>query len=352
MLEKWITKAWYGGLPWTWVFLPLMFIYGWVVHRKRKAFLKRPSAKLSVPVIVVGNITAGGTGKTPVVQSIVRHLQAEGWSPAIVTRGYGAQLKDFPHIIDSQDSVALVGDEPYMMAQSLGVPVVVDPQRNRAAQLCISSDAIQADVIICDDGLQHYGLNRDIEICVIDGARGLGNGQLIPVGPLREPQSRLGTVNYVLFNGVGEHAKILSNTIMAAHKPKVDCAEFELSPKQWVNVKSGETVPITGLNGAQVGERPLALAGIGNPQRFFNTIARLGIEATTKAFPDHYEYCSEDFSQDSLGRYTSLLMTQKDAVKMSQIATDNMWYLEVSAAIPSGLLQALTEELSELKRIG
>jgi len=326
MLEQWVNQSWYGGFQWTRAFWPLMSLYRSVVDKKREAFLQNPPDKVSLPVVVVGNITAGGTGKTPVVQTLVRKLLEEGYKPAIVTRGYGGSLQTFPHLISEKDSPSSVGDEPYMMYSSLNIPVVVDPQRNRAAKFCTEESSLDVNVIICDDGLQHYALNRDIEFCVIDAQREFGNGHLIPVGPLREPLSRLESVDFVVRNGgSGEDG-------------------FKLKPTRWVNLKSGEEVKPEALK-EKLGSTELrAIAGIGNPQRYFDTVSELGLEIVSQAFPDHHAFSEQDFDGE-----TVYLMTQKDAVKVSAFATNKMWYLEVSAALPDTLLKEFINKLKNIK---
>lgn len=325
MLEQWVNQSWYGKFQWTRVLWPLKTLYQTVVENKRNDFLQNPPEKVSLPVVVVGNITAGGTGKTPVVQTLVRTLIEAGYQPAIVTRGYGGKLETFPHLITDSDSAATVGDEPYMMHSSLNIPVVVDPQRNRAAQYLCDHNSRTVDVILCDDGLQHYALNRDIEFCVIDAEREFGNGHLLPVGPLREPLSRLDSVDFVIRNGgTGEDG-------------------FQLQPMRWVNVKTAEVMSPSGLWSTLQGHNLKAIAGIGNPGRFFRTLNDLGMQVETQAYPDHYDFKSTDFDEA-----TTYLMTQKDAVKLNTFASNNMWYLEVAAALPESVL---TEFLNKLKTI-
>ncbi len=331
-MEKWVTRAWYGGFQWTWVFWPLMLLYRFVVKRKRAAFLLQPPVANGLPVVVVGNITAGGTGKTPVVQSLVKTLQANGLRPAIVTRGYGGSLDQFPHLISKADSPALVGDEPFMMFSALSVPVVVDPKRARAAQYC--AKRLDVDLVICDDGLQHYALARDIEICVVDAQREFGNGQLIPVGPLREPLTRLEAVDYVLRNGEPTQAVKTNSTPLS----------FQLAPIAWVNLKTQKRLAPTELAQVLKGQAVRSLAGIGNPQRFFDTVAELGLQGDTLAYADHYAYAESDFADAAI----TYLMTQKDAVKVLPFASEKMWYLEISAQLPDAMLAPLLRQIGEL----
>lgn len=331
MLEQWVNRSWYGRFQWTWLFWPLMLLYRFVVQRKRTGFLTSPPPKVAMPVVVVGNITVGGTGKTPVVQSVVRRLLKEGYRPAIITRGYGGSVQAFPHIIQTDDTPANVGDEPFMMASSLNVPVVVDPKRSRAAQYCL--DELDVDVIISDDGLQHYALNRDIEICVVDAKREFGNGQLMPVGPLREPLERLNAVDFVLRNGCNSKNG------------------FILAPVNWVNLKNGESLSPEAFHTqirakiSKSEQNIKAIAGIGNPQRFFDEVTDQGIEAECQPFPDHHDYVESDFDSNTL-----YLMTHKDAVKINTFSTGNMWYLDVSANLPQDMMDQLVLKLNVLRR--
>jgi tetraacyldisaccharide 4'-kinase len=321
--------AWYGTSKWTYILWPLMLIYRYVVNAKRKAFLDAKdrldlhvSDASKVPVIVVGNITVGGTGKTPIVQSLVRYLKHKGYTPGIISRGYGGTLDSFPYLIQGVDSSLLVGDEPYMLAHSLDVPVVIDPKRVHALKHIMS---FGVDVVISDDGMQHYELPRDIEICVIDGARGLGNQKLIPVGPLREPLSRLQSVDFSL-----ESSSELSNNT------------FIIEPMAWVNAKTGVKVQLGKL---KIDERVNAIAGIGNPGKFFNTLKQMGIKCNGIAFSDHHPYTYEDTDKIK----GQILMTEKDAVKIRPFARDDMWYLEISAKLSDTFYERFAQKLNEHK---
>lgn len=317
MLERLFNLAWYGKFQWTWVFWPLALIYGFVVNKKRSTFLSSKQGATPVPVIVVGNITVGGTGKTPVVQAIVRHLQKQGFQPGIISRGYGGSIDRFPHLITGNDASHEVGDEPYMLASSLSVPVVIDPIRKQALERVLEEGV---NVVISDDGLQHYGLNRDVEICVVDGSRGLGNQQLIPVGPMREPKTRLDHVDYVLTSG------------------KSGYGYFMIKPVCWVNLATKEK---RGVGDFIPHEDALALAGIGNPSKFFDTLNSLGIHSETQAYPDHYGFSEQDFKESS----RQVLMTEKDAVKIARFAHSDMWYLEIQAELAPEFLDDLTNKI-------
>jgi tetraacyldisaccharide 4'-kinase len=323
VLERLFNASWYGRFQWTWLLLPLAMLVAVVTKRKRQAYIAAQTQSYAVPVIVVGNITIGGTGKTPVVQSIVRFLQTQGYRPGVISRGYGGTLANFPHLIESKDSSHEVGDEPYMLCQSLGVPVVVDPVRTRAVSFILNSGV---DVIISDDGLQHYALHRDYEVCVIDGSRGLGNAQLMPVGPLREHKSRLESVDYVL----------RSDSVVSR-------STFQIEPESWCNLKTEQEYELSRF---KLKSNALAIAGIGNPDKFKQTLNELNLHCAHKWFADHYDYKAQDFSDLT----QQVLMTEKDAVKIKPFAGDDMWFLKISACLPDAFFQHLKLKLEQWKR--
>jgi tetraacyldisaccharide 4'-kinase len=260
-----------------------------------------------VPVVVVGNITAGGNGKTPVVIWLVEMLLQHGMKPGVVSRGYGGKSSVYPLLLSDETAVEACGDEPMLIYQRTGVPVAVDPVRASAVQVLLEEGV---DIIITDDGLQHYALARDIEIVVIDGQRRFGNGRYIPYGPMRESLSRLKTVDFIMNNG----GQITNNEI-----------EMKLAPQMAVNLSDNREIPVNHL------KNPVAFAGIGNPSRFFDTLARMGVNlVASKSFSDHQDFDFEDLEAFcSLGE--DVVMTEKDAVKCRAFAKDNWWYLPVSA---------------------
>ena len=306
-----LVNAWYQGHPALLLLRPLEWLYRAVVQRKRQRFLagQSPSYRAPVPVIVVGNITVGGTGKTPLILYLIEHCRARGLRVGVVSRGYGAQPPSVPWRVTAEQSADEAGDEPLLLVQRSGVALMIDPDRARAVQALLSAEPL--DLILCDDGLQHYRLARDLELVLIDAVRGLGNGRCLPAGPLREPQARLQSVDAVLFNGAS-----------------VDSAEgfgFTLQPTALVNVASGERQP---LDVFAPGQAVHAVAGIGNPQRFFRTLEALNWRPIAHAFADHatYSAASLEFSPS-----LPLLMTEKDAVKCRAFAQPNWWYLAVDA---------------------
>ena len=306
-----LVNAWYQGHPALFLLRPLEWLYRAVVQRKRQRFLagQSPSYRAPVPVIVVGNITVGGTGKTPLILYLIEHCRARGLRVGVVSRGYGAQPPSVPWRVTAEQSADEAGDEPLLLVQRSGVALMIDPDRARAVQALLSAEPL--DLILCDDGLQHYRLARDLELVLIDAVRGLGNGRCLPAGPLREPQARLQSVDAVLFNGAS-----------------ADSAEgfgFTLQPTALVNVANGER---QSLDLFAPGQAVHAVAGIGNPQRFFRTLEALNWRPIAHAFADHatYSAASLDFSPS-----LPLLMTEKDAVKCRAFAQPDWWYLAVDA---------------------
>jgi len=263
-------------------------------------------------VIVVGNITAGGTGKTPTVIWLARQLRERGFSPGIVSRGYGGSQSRSPMRVDADSAAAVVGDEPVLLARRSSCPVVVDADRVRAAAM-LADDGV--GVIITDDGLQHYRLGRDYEICVIDGTRGLGNRRLLPAGPLRELPDRLEQVDQLLVNGPMR----MSNDLSVAEQ---NAAEFDLVATDACRLNGSLVRPLDRFSGTTVH----AVAGIGNPARFFDLLRSFGIQVLEHSFVDHAALVLKDieFNDDF-----PVFMTEKDAVKLGRTVKDKFWCVPV-----------------------
>lgn len=314
-MYKWIHRVWYENAPSYGLLLPLSGIY-WIAISLRSLCYKLGlfrTRKLSVPVLVVGNITAGGTGKTPITIWLVRELRRRGFSPGIVSRGYGGSKSPSSMRVDKDSDPAVVGDEPVLLAQRAGCPVVVDADRCRAATM-LAEDGV--DLIIADDGLQHYRMPRSYEICVIDGTRGLGNRLLFPAGPLRESIGRLIHVDQVLLNGHlrEDHAKLSvveQNAIV-----------FELAATEACRLNGSLTRPIDRFSGTTVH----AVAAIGNPIRYFDMLRSHGIQVIEHAFRDHAKIERNDLK---FGDDFDVLMTEKDAVKLGKSISDKYWYVPV-----------------------
>lgn len=319
MLARLIEHIWYHDpITGTWL-MPLGFLFN-DAARFRK-FLYRlgvlKTHKLPVPVIVVGNITVGGTGKTPLVIWLAQQLQQAGFKPGIISRGYGGRSQSWPQKVTADSDARQVGDEAVLLAKQTGCPVAVGPLRAAAAKLLVQDDG--CNLILSDDGLQHYALARDIEIVVIDGERRFGNGYCLPAGPLREPVSRLQSVDFIVVNG----AKSAANEFA-----------MQLVGNMAVNLVSGEQKPLASFAGVDCH----ALAGIGNPARFFQQLASAGIKYQPHRFPDHYAYQQQDITfADS----RPVLMTEKDAVKCTAFAGRQHWYVPVTAVPEPAFVEQL-----------
>jgi len=294
------------------LFVPLSWLFGLVVCLRTFAYKKSwfKSTRLSVPVIVVGNITVGGTGKTPVVIWLAEFLKAAGYSPGVISRGYGGIASSWPQQVREDSDSRVVGDEAKILARRTGCPVAVGPNRGESAQALI--DAHQCNIIISDDGLQHYALQRDIEIALVDGERRYGNGFLLPAGPLREPEDRLKTVDFIVSNGLADKN---------AYQLRVEGVEAisVLDESKKVLLESFAQTPCH------------ALAGLGNPSRFFSHLKKFNVPFDTRIFPDHFKFEKKDISFDD---DKPVLMTEKDAVKCTMIADEKHWYVPIKAKMP------------------
>ncbi len=319
-----IERLWYDRHPLVWLLLPLSWLF-WIVSGLRRlayrlGLLRRHYP--GVPVIVVGNITVGGTGKTPLVVELARRLREAGRRPGIVTRGYRGRARHWPQQVRPDSDPGIVGDEAVLLARRTACPVTAGPDRVAAARALLA--ATECDLLISDDGLQHYRLGRDIEIAVIDGVRRLGNGHLLPAGPLREPARRLSGVDFIVVNGglPGRHEFAM-----------------RLRPTGFRAVAGPDRrLPATAL----AGQRVHAVAAIGHPGRFFATLRSLGIDPIEHPLPDHAEIPAETLRfADGL----PVVMTEKDAVKCRRLAPAGAWYLEVEAEVDERLWYRLLQRL-------
>jgi tetraacyldisaccharide 4'-kinase len=313
LAQSWLDKFWYGGVSPPWWMRLLSAVYGAVSGMRRSVYSWRlaRSTRLACPVVVVGNLTVGGTGKTPLVCWLAGQLIERGFKPGVVSRGYGGSSRA-PRLVQANDDAAKVGDEAILLARRSRAPVATGRNRPAAAQLLINAGC---DVIVSDDGLQHYALQRDCEIIVIDGDRRFGNGRLLPAGPLRETPSRLERADAVVINGGDAesdgaiHMRLLATSAVA--------------------MKYGTTKPLREFSGQPVH----AIAAIGNPQRFFAMLRAIGISVVEHPLPDHAKLGIDDISfADDL----AVLMTEKDAVKCREIAGPHHWYVPVSVAFAAG----------------
>lgn len=317
-----LEAAWYEGRRpplWTW---PLAALYGFLTSLRRWLFRRGwlRSRRLSVPVIVIGNLSVGGTGKTPLTIAVAAGLRAHGYRPGVVSRGHGGNQRE-PLLLSDEAMPEQFGDEPCLI-RATGVPVAVGRDRPVAAQLLVDAGC---DVVIADDGLQHYRLARDVEICVIDGQRRFGNGHLLPVGPLREPLRRLAQVDFRVCNG-GSSA----------------FGEFPmtLAGDSAVNLRDDTERKLQDFSG----QRVHAVAAIGNPQRFFDSLRGAGIEPIEHRFADHHGFIRDDLDFDDA---MPVLMTDKDAIKCMSFAATNWWRVPVKARVPDAFFEELQKRLGK-----
>lgn len=317
--------AWYGNGRVPWWTRPLAALYGAVIRLRtqlyRGGWLRRVT--LPVPVVVIGNLTAGGTGKTPLTIALVAQLSVRGYRPGVVSRGYGGRQRE-PMLLTDVADPTLVGDEPCLIHAS-GVQVAVGRDRSAAARLLLD---VGCNVVVADDGLQHYALARDVEVCVIDGARRFGNGRLLPAGPLREPLRRLARVDFRVCNGgtaeAGEYAMRLDGGIA-------------------VSLGDAGQQPLSIFKGQHVH----GVAAIGNPRRFFDSLRAAGIEVIEHAFADHHAFVAADLD---FAEKLPVLMTDKDAVKCQRFAQAEWWRVSVQAHLPEDFYAALVDRLNALQR--
>lgn len=310
-------------------------LYGAAIALRRMAYrrrwLKRHS--LPVPVVVVGNVTAGGTGKTPLTIALVNRLREAGWKPGVASRGYGRDDADTPRWVLASTDTAVGGDEPVLIAWKTGVPVRVDADRVAAGKALVDAGC---DIIVCDDGLQHYRLARDIEIEVVDAQRRYGNGRLIPAGPLREPASRAQDCDFRVVN-MGQ----ASDGVAA--QPACGFGEWPMQ----LHIDSAQ--PLSGGRARNLahfrGQRVHAVAGIAHPQRFFDMLRAHGIGVVPHAFPDHHAYQVSDLR---FGSELPVLMTEKDAVKCKVFANEWHFAVPLAADLPAAFWVSLLDRLDKL----
>jgi tetraacyldisaccharide 4'-kinase len=335
---NWIHRVWYGDGRLGWLLLPLSGLY-WLVVVTRKYLYDQGllrTHQVSAPVIIVGNITAGGTGKTPTVIWLVGELRKRGFRPGIVSRGYGGSHSRTSMRVEPDSDAAVVGDEPVLLARRGRCPVVVDPDRVRAAAMLVEDGV---DVIVADDGLQHYRLGRDYEICVIDGERGLGNRRLLPAGPLREGPQRLDGVEQVLVNGA------LRGDSLDQTCAEQNAISFELVATEASRANGSLVRPLDRFAGTTVH----AVAAIGNPQRFFDLLRSHDIQVIEHSFADHAPL---DAAALRFGDDFDVFMTEKDAVKLGPKMRDKYWYVPVDVGIDPVDAAPLLEQIESRVRQG
>jgi tetraacyldisaccharide 4'-kinase len=321
-----LDRIWYQPHPARWLLWPVSLLYDLASRLRRLCYRLGwlRSERMPVPVIVVGNITVGGTGKTPLVVWLVEQLRARGWRPGIISRGYGGHSRLWPREVTPDSDPTEVGDEPVLLAQRLRCPVVVGPSRIDDARQLLAGHGV--DIIVSDDGLQHYALHRDIEIAVMDGRRKFGNGMLLPAGPLREHASRLRDVQWVVINGADGRG-----------------TRMDLVPDFFARVDGRESQPVSAFRGREVH----AVAGIGHPERFFDSLRLAGLKIRPHYFPDHHQFVAADVSfPDNI----DVVMTEKDAVKCRAFAGPRHWTLIVQARLAADAGRRLDALLSVLPK--
>lgn len=318
-----LAHYWYTRNGWLLLLAPFSLLIFLAVWLRRKAYQLglRKKHRVGVPVIIVGNITVGGTGKTPLVAWLAEFLTNAGYRPGIIARGYKGKATHWPQQVRPDSDPVMVGDEAVMLAGMTNCPMAVGPDRVETARALI--DHSDCNLILSDDGLQHYALERDIEIAVIDGIHRFGNGMMLPAGPLREPVSRIQSVDLVVVNGLGNagehHLKITA-------EPAISMADNTVQQ------------PLTSWHG----QRVHAVAGLGNPARFFDMLKQAGLIVETHIFPDHYDFKIGDLA---FGDEIPIIMTAKDAVKCRSFDLDTLWYVPISVDMPPAFGERLMELL-------
>jgi tetraacyldisaccharide 4'-kinase len=327
-LQQWLENIWYNNGKGRFILLPLSALYCAINRYQRKKQTKNLPT-LPCPVIVIGNITVGGTGKTPLTIHIAKLLEEEGYKPAIITRGYGGEATQWPQSVTAQTDPKQVGDEAVLMAARTHIPVYAGANRLQSIDQLLK--AHDCDVIISDDGMQHYKLPRDIQIAVIDATRLFGNGYCLPAGPLREKKERLDRCDLVVVNG--------------SESPQKSWLKMMLEGDTLINLKTGQKKALKDFAANKVN----AVTGIGNPQRFYQTLKQGGLNLSTRSFPDHHNFQALDLGFDN---QLEIIMTEKDAVKCKSFAKESMWYLPVTAKMDKRFKDALFAQLNQLLKKG
>ena len=326
MLIKKIEKSWYNKSGLTVILEPLSWLFCLLVLVRR--FLYRfkilKTVQFNIPVIVVGNLTVGGTGKTPLVIELANLLKKQGYRPGVISRGYGGKARTWPQQVRWDGDPTMVGDEAILIARRTRCPMAVGPDRVASAEALLKYT--DCNVIISDDGMQHYALGRDIEIAVIDGIRRYGNEKCLPAGPLREPVKRLEQVNFRITNGVAGPDEYAMN-----YRAEKLCRADD----------SAVTLDISSLKNQTVH----AIAGIGNPQRFFDNLKKSGLDIIEHSFPDHYPFKRTDLD---FGEIQPIVITEKDAVKCQRFHLHNVWYQPIKAILDNQFIEQLLVMLERI----
>lgn len=334
-----ITNGWYRRSPWLFLLIPFELFYRSIIFTRKLVYRLGliESKVFPVPVIIVGNITVGGTGKTPLVIALTQYLKSKGFSPGVVSRGYTSRAPAYPYAVTANSPPAFSGDEPLLISLRADVPVVIDGNRTRAVNYLLKQ--YQCDVVISDDGLQHYKLGRDIECVVVDGERELGNGRCLPTGPLREPVSRLETVDFIIRNGRKTEMDNTCTNGMSSYFGEAQSL-MTLEATEIKSLSGNSEVLLANWNNSKTVH---AVAGIGNPKRFFSSLKKKGFTVYEHIFPDHHQYSENDFN---FGDDLPIIMTEKDAVKAKMLdLPESCWYVPVSAILEDEFLKDITQRI-------
>lgn len=339
-MAVWLARVWYRQTRWRFLWyllaLPLaVLVYAYTLF-KRRQFLKNPPPSLPVPVVVVGNITVGGTGKTPFLVWLAKTLQNQGFKVGIVARGHGAKLgKHTPHLVLKSDDAAAVGDEALLLFEATGLPVAIARARQSACALLVQHFCL--DVILSDDGMQHYAMTRQCEIALIDASRALGNGFLLPAGPLREPPSRLKSVDFIIANTANLPAEQAASSIQKHIGTPADAL---------MSLKAGLLLDILGNKAGHIadyrGRKIHAVAAIGNPERFFAMLRGFGLDLIEHVFADHHPFVAADLA---FGDDLPIIMTEKDALKCRKLTANRLLYAPVEAQLSAELASRLVQHI-------
>lgn len=365
-----LEKAWSKRASWLLLLWPLSLFFQFVAAQRKRSLISKQIPAPTTPVIVIGNISVGGTGKTPFLIALCKYLQEKGSKPGIISRGYGGQAKEYPFVVSADSSFTEAGDEPLLIAQRTGCPVITDPDRVSALSHLLEN--FNVDVVLSDDGLQHYALPRHIEICLVDGQQLLGNGLCLPAGFLREPPSRLREVDLVILNylsiqtmedeselhdlndEVGSESLFeksqLTNSEVLVNSTGVRIANIhstKVTPGFLVNLSSGEKRPFLGAP-FNMGTQVHCVTGIGNPDRFIKLLDQLSYPITPHIFPDHHPFTPQDFESLPTESNQPIVMTEKDGIKCREFAAANFWYLEINLEMDPKLLAAIDARLQQI----
>ena len=322
--ERFWTNAWYQKSTWLLLLVPLSWLFR-AISRLRRIVLqwRFQGQSYAMPVVVIGNISLGGSGKTPLIIALAKALSERGYSVGVVSRGYGGASAQYPLVVRPDTPVSQSGDEPLLVAKKLGCPVVVDPNRGRAVEKLVES--FSCDLILSDDGLQHYRLHRDVEIAVVDGRRRFGNGYTLPAGPLRESPRRLKEVDFIIQNG----------GIVEPDDPGTYIVQLETS-----GLRRFGSSELIGFDQWVESTNIHAVAAIGHPERFFESLRKMGFKVDSEPKNDHQTLTARDIGFDD---DLPVVITAKDAVKYQDLVPDNLWVLEVEMALDNEFVSSLID---------